>query len=125
MNKSSLYSTFLGKKDSFVNYQSKWMIYKLNVFDKNGLWIKFKDKLNDLNSKNNLKIPEGFELFDYYMENPDIEFELLFFNDIMQKHHIFKINDIIYSYSIGKKTKKTKNIAYVRFYFDLNELFNY
>jgi hypothetical protein len=115
----------LGKKDLILNYNSKWPIYKLQLLDKNGLWLKFKGKLNDLNEKKLLKSIIEQDIIDYYDQNPDIEFELLAFDEIMQKHNLFKKDDIIYSYSIGKKTKNTKKIAYVRFYFDLNEVFNY
>ena len=102
---------FLGKDDIMLAYNSKWPIYKLSVFKKNGLWKKFKNKL--------------IELDDYYIKNPEVEFEVHVFSEIMQKHHLFKIENIAYSYSWGVKTKNTKNIAYVRFYFDLNLFFNY
>jgi hypothetical protein len=115
----------LGKNDLILNYFTKWPIYKLQLFDKNGLWLKFKNKLNDLNEKKILKSIIEQDIIDYYDKNPDIEFELLAFDEIMQKHNLFKKDDIMYSYSIGKKTKNTKKIAYVRFYFDLNKFFNY
>ena len=115
----------LGKKDFILNYISKWTIYKLHLFDKKGLWLKFKNKLNELQEKKLLESISEKDIIAYYVENPDIELELHFFDDIMQKQNMFKVNNILYSYSIGKKTKNTKRIAYVRFYFDLNEFFNY
>jgi len=129
MNKSTLKTDknnlLLGKKDLILNYQSKWLIYKLNLFDKKGLWLKFQNKLNELHEKNMLKTITDDDLLDFSLKNSHIEFELHAFEDIMQKHNLFKINEIIYSYSDGKKTKNTKNIAYVRFYFELEEFFNY
>ena len=115
----------LGKRDSILNYLTKWPIYKLQLFDKKGLWLKFKNKLNDLNEKNLLDSVSEEDMLKYYDDNLDVELELLIFDNIMQKQNIFKFKDVIYSYSIGKKTKNTKRIAYVRFYFDLNEFFNY
>jgi hypothetical protein len=115
----------LGKKDIILNYKSKWPIYKLQVFDKKGLWLKFKGKMDELQEKKILKSITEDDIIGYYLKNLDVEFELYAFDEIMQKHSLFKVEDKIYSYSIGKKTKSTKNIAYVRFYFDLNEFFNY
>lgn len=115
----------LGKKDMILDHNSNWIIYKLNLLDKNGLWLKFKNKLNELKENNILVNISNDDIMNYYYQNPDVEFELLVFDDIMQKHNLFKIKDIMYSYSIGKKTKNTKNIAYVRFYFNLNEFFKY
>jgi hypothetical protein len=115
----------LGKKDSILNYKSKWLIYKLHLHDKKGLWVKFKNKMNFLQDTNTLMPVNEQNIIDYYIKNLDVELELMIFDDIMQKHNLFKIEDTMYSYSIGKKTKHTKNIAYVRFYFDLNEFFNY
>ena len=116
---------FLGKYDIMLAYNSKWPIYKLSVFKKNGLWKKFKNKLIELDEKNLLNDMFPHELYDYYIKNPEVEFEVHVFSEIMQKHHLFKIENIAYSYSWGVKTKNTKNIAYVRFYFDLNLFFNY
>jgi hypothetical protein len=115
----------LGKKDLILNYISKWPIYRLDLFDKKGLWSKFKNKLNDLKSNNILESVTEQDITDYYMDHSEVEMELHIFDEIMQKQNIFKIKNIIYSYSIGKKTKNTKKIAYVRFYFDLNNFFNY
>jgi hypothetical protein len=115
----------LGKKDLILNYVSVWPIYRLNLFDKKGLWLKFKNKLENLHEKQLLGSITEQDIFNYYADNIEIEMELHFFDDIMQKQNMFKLNNIMYSYSIGKKTKNTKRIAYVRFYFDLNQFFNY
>jgi hypothetical protein len=37
---------FLGKKDKLFNYKSKWPIYILDAYDKNGLWEKIQNKLD-------------------------------------------------------------------------------
>ena len=113
------------KKDLILNYISKWPIYRLDLFDKKGLWLKFKNKLTNLKENSILESITERDIIDYYVDNTDVELELHIFDEIMQKQNMFKIKNIIYSYSIGKKTKNTKKIAYVRFYFDLNEFFNY
>jgi hypothetical protein len=115
----------LGKKDLILNHISIWPIYRLQLFDKKGLWLKFKNKLTNLKENDILESITEQDIIDYYVDNTDVELELHIFDKIMQKQNMFKIKNIIYSYSIGKKTKNTKKIAYVRFYFDLNEFFNY
>jgi hypothetical protein len=115
----------LGKKDLILNYISKWPIYRLSLFDKKGLWLKFKNKLNELKTNDILESITEQDIIDYYVNHSEVEMELHIFDEIMQKQNMFKIKNIIYSYSIGKKTKNTKKIAYVRFYFDLNDFFNY
>jgi hypothetical protein len=115
----------LGKRDSILNYLTKWPMYRLHLFDKKGLWLKFKNKLNDLNEKKLLESVLEEDILKYYDDNLDVELEILIFDNIFQKQNIFKYKNTIYSYSIGKKTKNTKRIAYVRFYFNLNEFFNY
>jgi hypothetical protein len=114
----------IGKNDAISEYKSKWPIYRLHLFDKKGLWLRFKNKLNELNENKLLITINEKDIIDYYLNNLDVEFELHFFNDIMQKHNFFKYKDVLYSYSIGKKTKNTKKIAYVRFYFDLEKFLN-
>jgi hypothetical protein len=115
----------LGKKDLILNHISIWPIYRLHLLDKKGLWLKFKNKLNDLYEKELLEAVVEQDIIDYYVKNSEIEMELHIFDDIMQKQNMFKYKNTMYSYSIGKKMKNTKRIAYVRFYFDLNEFFNY
>ena len=123
--KDGLTNIVLGKRDIILNYESKWPIYRLQIFDKKGLWLKFKNKMDELQEKKILKSITEDDIIGYYLKNLDVEFELYAFDEIMQKHSLFKIEDKTHSYSIGKKTKSTKNIAYVRFYFDLNQFFNY
>jgi hypothetical protein len=113
----------LGKKDSKIDYNSKWPIFELNLIDKKGLWLKFKTKLEDLNNDNLLQTISEEDFIEYFYKNSDIEFEILFFDYIMNKSNFFKFNNKIYSYTHGKKNKRTKRKAIVRFYFNLNEIF--
>lgn len=109
----------LGKSDSIVKYESKWPIFILDTQDKKGLWKITQNILKVLDDKKTLKeIPEE-ELIEYFKKNSDVDFEILFFKDIMTKHYIFKLNDKIYSYTIGQKSKRK---IYARFYFDINDL---
>jgi hypothetical protein len=114
----------LGKKDKITKYQSKWPIYELDVYDKNGLWNKFRTHLNSLEDKKELKKISIDEIDDFYNKSPDIDFEIKFFANLMNKNYIFKFNNILYSYTIGYKTKLKKKM-YVRFYFDLKSFLSF
>jgi hypothetical protein len=115
----------VGKKDKILDFYSKWPIFKLNINDKNGLWNTFFTKLEDLENSNKLILATVDEINSFLYTNADIEFEMHAFDDLMQKHHILKIYDKILCYSIGTFTKNTKNLMYVRFFFDLKEFFSY
>jgi hypothetical protein len=112
----------LGKKDKITNYKSKWLIYELDIFDKNGLWLKFKTELKKIEKEEKLKKIDIEEIHNFFQQSPDIDFEIKYFSNLMDKNYIFKINDNIYSYTTGYKSKRK---FYVRFYFDLNNFFTY
>lgn len=116
---------WLGKKDKIMDFNSKWPIFRLNILDKRGLWWTFKEKMNELNMRELLKTVTYEEVEQYYHLNSDIDFEINFFDFLLQKHHLFKFKDKVLSYSIGKLTKNTKNIIYVRFFFDVNKFISY
>ena len=123
MKKSFLKSLFkpnkknyLGKRDKVLKYNSKWPIYELDVFDKNGLWINFENRLVNLEDKKELKNIEIDEVDQFYNLNPHIEFEINFFASLMKKNYVFKYKDNYYSYTLGYKSK-TK--IYARFYFNI------
>lgn len=112
----------LGKTDKLVDYYSKWPIYNLNNFQKKSLWCKFQNKILELQNNDILKPITDEDIYNYFLINPDIDFENLFFKDVMSKQYIFKIDDKIYSYTFGYKSKRR---YFVRFYFDLVQFFNY
>jgi hypothetical protein len=118
-------SPTIGKKDIILNFQSKWSIYELDILDKKGLWLKFKEKIKELKEKNIFESITQEDIIKYFDLNSDIEFEQVFFDDTMNKLHLFQIKGKIYSYTSGKKSKRTKRKIYARFYFDLNDIFNY
>jgi hypothetical protein len=115
----------LGKKDIRLFFESKWPIYELDILDKKGLWLRLQKKLEEFNTKKLLSPIKEEEIINYFDENPDIEFEQCFFDDTMSKLHLFKLNGKTYSYTRGLKSKRSKRKFYVRFYFDLNEFFNF
>lgn len=127
MKKSFLKSLFkeknndfsLGKRDKILKYKSKWPIYELDVFDKNGLWIKFENLLVKLEDKKELKNIDIEQVDNFYHLNPDIEFEISFFASLMKKNYVFKYKNKYYSYTLGYKSK-TK--IYARFYFKFEDL---
>ena len=109
----------LGKNDLMTDYESKWPIYILDTYNKNGLWDKLQKKLKFLDDQKIFKEISKKELIEYFKPNSDIDFEILFFKDIMAKHYIFKLNNKIYSYTIGQKSKRK---IYARFYFNINDV---
>jgi hypothetical protein len=115
----------LGKKDKLLNFNSKWPIFRLNLLDKKGLWTIFNEKLNILEQKGLLHEINLEYLNDFLYKNSDIQFEMLTMDHLLQDHVVFGFNDKTLCYSLGKYTKNTKNIIYVRFYFDIKEFFNY
>ena len=114
-----------GKRDKIIPLIKKWPIYELDINDKKGFWTNFKQKLNQLDERKILSSPSLDDVEKFYYQNPDIEFELFYTDDIVKKNFLFKINDKIFSYAIGKKNKRSKKLFYIRFFFDLKEYFNY
>ncbi len=108
--------SYFGKKDKILRYNSKGPIYELDVFDKNGIWIKFENHLVNLENKKELKNIEIDEVDHFYYLNPHIEFEINFFSSLMKKNYVFKYKNEYYSYTLGYKSK-TK--IYARFYFNI------
>ena len=111
----------LGKRDTIIEFSSIWLIYKIDIFDKKGLWEKFKKKINELEEKNLIDEIKSEELIEFFSKNSDIEFEMHVWDDVLKKHSLLKINDKFYFYSIGKKSKR---LGYIRFYFDINKFLN-
>jgi hypothetical protein len=113
-----------GKRDKLIPLCKSWPIYELDIYDKNGLWMNFKRKLNELDEKDKLKTVDIDEIDNFYYKNADIEFELHYTDDIAKRNFLFKIENNIHSYVIDRKNKRSKKLFYVRFFFDLKEFFN-
>lgn len=122
MNKSvfkNKYDLSLGKTDKITNYQSKWDIYELDIFNKNGLWLKFKNILKILEDQSKFKNVSIEDINTFYNNFCDIEFEVSCFSNLMKNNYIFKINNILYSYTTGYKSKRK---IYARFYFNFEKI---
>lgn len=118
LKKNKKKESFLSKKDGIVSYDSKWPIYLLDGYDPNGLLLKFENILEVLEKEKKILNIDKTEFENFFKNNPDIDFEILFFKNIMNRHFLFKINNEIYSYSIGEKTKRK---YFVRFYFNIKD----
>jgi hypothetical protein len=104
-------------EDLIYNYQTIWPIYSLTVKDKNGLWFKFSNVLDSLELQN-LTVKH---LNKFYDQNPDIEFEIYYFNKSLPEIYSFKYKNKIYCYTTNK-FKKQDDYIDVRFYFDLKKI---
>ena len=114
-----------GKGDKIIPLCVKWPLYELDIYNVKGFWVNFKDKLNEIDERGLLIAPTNEEVDDFYHKNSDIEFELNHTDDLAKKNFVFKTNNKIHSYVIGKKSKRSKKLYYARFFFDLKEFFNY
>jgi hypothetical protein len=122
---SEEFSHLFGKRDKIIPISEKWPVYEIDIDDKNGFWSNFNLKLKELENKNLLSQPTDTEINDFYYKNSDIEFEIHFMDDVLKKNFLFKCNGQIYSYIVGKKSKRSKKLYYVRFFFDAENFFNY
>lgn len=111
----------LGKKDGVFSYDSQWPIFVLHVNDPEGIWIRFKTKINILEYQNILQDLSIQDIEEFLYYNPDIDFELLVFEEEMPDFNFFKYKNQIYCYTIGKKGKD-KSRFYARFYFELEDI---
>jgi hypothetical protein len=114
-----------GKRDKIIPLFTKWPLYELDFHDRNGFWVLFAEKIYDLDKKNIILTPTAKELDDYLYKNSDIEFELFFSEKLVNKSFVFKINEKIFLYVIGRKSKRSKKLYYVRFFFDFKDIFKY
>lgn len=109
----------LGKRDGIFTHNSIWPIFELDIKDKRGIWNKVKTELQIMEYQNYLQDTTTYEIDDFLYKNSDIDFELNFYDEIMNEYYFFKFNNNIYCYTFGKKSK---NKIYARFYFELEEI---
>lgn len=107
-------------KDLIYKYQSNWPIYSLSLEDKEGMWFKFSNVLNSLE----LQDLTAKQLNKFFDQNPDIEFEILYFNKSLPEIYNFKYKNKIYCYTTNK-FKKHHDYIDVRFYFDLEKFLKF
>jgi hypothetical protein len=115
---------YIGKNDKIIPHISKWPIFEVDIKNPKGLWQNFQNKLKEFDEKDLLKPVSIDRVEEFYSKNPDIEFEVLFNDEIMPKNFIFILNKKVYSYILGKKNNRSKKLFYLRFFFDINEFFN-
>lgn len=115
----------MGRRDKILPIISKWPIFELDIKDQKGLWIAYQNKMADFIEKDLFEKLNEEIIEDFYKKNSDIEFETLFFDDIFKKNYMFRYKNEMFVYSMGKKSKRSKKIYYVRFFFNLNDFFNY
>lgn len=109
----------LGSKDGIFTHDSVWPIFELDIKDKKGIWNRLQTELQIMEYQNYLQDTNPEEIDEFLYINSDIEFELNFYDEIMDDYYFFKFNDKIYCYITGKKSK---NKIYARFFFDLEEI---
>lgn len=117
--------SLFGRRDKIIPIFTKWPLYELDLYDHRGLWAFFADKIYDLDEKQKILTPTTKEIDDYLYKNADIEFELFFSEELVNKNFVFKLNEKIYMYVIGRKSKRSKKLYYARFFFDFNDIFTY
>ena len=109
----------LGKHDKEFSYFSKWPIYVVDTVDKKGIYNILQNKLKCFEDNKITEIISEDDIMNYFLNYPEIDFECIYFKDMMPKHYIFKINEVLYSYTIGLKSKRK---LYMRCYFDYNKI---
>lgn len=112
----------LGKKDGVFAYDSQWPVFVLHKTDPNGIWTRFKTKIDILEYQNSLQDLTIEEIEEFLYHNSDIDLDMNIFEEEMPEFNFFKYKNEIYCYTYGKKGKD-KSRFYVRFYFDLEEIF--
>ena len=122
---SEEFSRLFGKRDKIIPISQKWPVYEVDIDDNNGFWFNFNSKLKELENRDLLSQPTEDEINDFYYKNSDIEFEIHFMDDVLKKNFLFKCDSQIYSYIVGKKSKRSKKLYYVRFFFDMEKFINY
>ena len=100
------------------NLQSKYPIFLLNCSYEKGTWMVVKRNIEKLeNSDATQNIKEG-EVEKFLGDNPDIDFELSVFDDVLFDSYYFLINNKMYCYCLHEMAE---NFIIVRFFFDIKE----
>ena len=111
----------LGHGDVIYNYISKWPLLKLDVLNKKSIWNRIQDRLAELESEDKLNALSHKHLSKFFLNRPEIDFEINFFDKSLSKTFVFKYDKKIYCYSYGMVKRKNSRKIYVRFYFDVNK----
>jgi hypothetical protein len=114
--------TELWRKDKIHKYISKWPILNLDVLDKKGIWNTIQDKLQVLTDEKKIQNLNVYHVNKFFLNRPEIDFEINYFSNILNKCYIFKYENKIYCYSYGTVVRKNGRKINARFYFDVNKV---
>jgi len=108
--------------DYIFDYKTNWKFYKLNLNKKDSLWYKLQEKIDSICDDSEITTEDIEKFLD---ENPDIEFEFEFFNEMMPHIFFFKTEGRIYCYSCDIVESENKNLTHTmaRFYFDIEKFY--
>lgn len=112
----------LGRKDKSYKYMSKWPILNLDTLDPKGIWSIIQTRLRELDEKKQLDFLDPEHVTKFFLNRPEIDFEVDYFSGLLNKCYVFKYNKKIYCYSYGTITRKNGRKINVRFYFDVNKV---
>lgn len=111
----------IGRKDKKYNYITKWPILNLDIKDPYGIWNTIQNRLKELDDTGKLEGMSKEKVNKFFLKRPELDFEINFFSDILNKCYMFKYNKKIYCYSYGTIKRKNGRRINVRFYFNINE----
>ena len=112
----------LSRKDKAYKYMSKWRILNLDVLDPKGIWNTIQNRIKELDEEQKLDILDVEHITKFFLNRPEIDFEVNYFSHLLNKCYIFKYNKKMYCYSYGTITRKNGRKINVRFYFDVNKV---
>jgi hypothetical protein len=126
MKKTNKYQEFtkIGNGDFKYNYITKWPIYKLDVLNKKGLWNTLQTICESIKNDDKFDMLTEHQIEKFFFKRPEIDFEINFFLNTMDKCFVFKFKNKIYCYTFGEIKRKNGRKIFVRFYFDYNRLFS-
>lgn len=100
------------------NFQSKYPIFLLNCSHEKGTWQTLKRNVKKLEDDNICQDIKENDVEKFLEDNPDINFELGVFDDIMFDSYYFSINNKMYCYCLHEMAD---NYIIARFFFDIKE----
>lgn len=104
--------------DFLYNYKTKWPIFKTDILNKKSIWNKIQNALKVIQSNNNFDMLTPEQINKFFFKRPEIDFEINFFSNLMQKCLVFKYKHKVYCYSYGVIKRKNGRKTFIRFYFD-------
>ena len=100
------------------NFQNKYPIFLLNHAYEGGTWQTLKNKIEKLEDANICQDLSEKDAENFLTNNPDIDFEICVFDDVMEDSYYFSIKDKIYCYCLQEICE---NYIMIRFFFNVKE----